>query len=121
MKPGTAKVKGVQTENLWIGFLKEYGIANAERRRLQGALDKGDVAGWCAHDGSWNVVSEVKSGAVLKIPEWLEELEAEVANAKAETGHIVVRPKGKPNPYDWFIIMPAPPFMELMRKAGYLD
>jgi len=121
MKPGTAKAKGAQTEALWVEFLRRNGVCNAERRHLAGVFDKGDIAGWCAHDGSWNVVSEVKSGAVLKIAEWLAELAYEVANAKAETGHIAVRPKGKPKPEDWFVIMPSPAFIELMRKAGYVD
>jgi hypothetical protein len=118
MDPKTAKRKGVETENLWVSWLISHGIARAERRRLQGSADKGDIAGWCASDKSWNVVSEVKSGAKLNIPQWLRELDAEIKNADAITGHVVVRPKGKPNPDDWFIVMRPSHYMELMALAG---
>ncbi len=120
MKPSTSKRKGAETEIKYVEFLKKNGIPNAERRHLNGVYDKGDIAGWNAPDGSWNVVVEVKSGASLKIPEWLKELEAEVRNAQAATGHVVVRPKGKPNPDDWFVLMPVKEFMHLMGEAGYV-
>jgi hypothetical protein len=121
MKPSTAKKKGADTEVKYVDYLRSHGVPNAERRHLNGVLDKGDIAGWNASDGSWNVVVEVKSGASLKIPQWLAELDAEVANANAATGHIVVRPKGKPDPEDWFVIMPVNEFMDLMQEAGYID
>lgn len=120
MKPSTAKRKGADTEILYVDFLKKNGVPNAERRHLNGIYDKGDIAGWNAADGSWNVVVEVKSGASLKIQEWLKELEVEIVNANAITGHIVVRPKGKPKPENWFVIMPVPEFMDLMKEAGYV-
>lgn len=121
MKPSTAKRKGVETENLWVEYLNNHGVARAERRRLQGAADRGDIAGWDHHKGYWRVVSEVKSGAVLKIPEWISELRAEIANDKATTGHIVVRPKGKPDPADWFVVLPVDIFMDLMARANFID
>lgn len=120
MKPSTAKRKGSETEVKYVEYLKRNGVPNAERRHLNGVFDKGDIAGWNAPDASWNVVVEVKSGASLKIPQWLAELDAEISNANAETGHIVVRPKGKPNPEDWFAVMPVSVLMELMKKAGYV-
>jgi len=120
MKTSTAKRKGAETEIKYVDYLKSNGVPNAERRHLNGIFDKGDIAGWNAADGSWNVVVEVKSGASLKIPQWLKELDVEIHNAKAATGHIVVRPKGKPNPEDWFVIMPVPEFMDLMGEAGYV-
>lgn len=120
MKPYTAKSKGRETEQAWVDFLIGNGVPLAERRRLNGVEDRGDIAGWAAPDNSWRVVSEVKSGAVLKIPEWLRELDAEVTNDDANTGHIVVRPKGKPNPVDWFVVMDVPGFIDLMAEAGFI-
>lgn len=121
LKPSTAKRKGVETENIWISWLKDkWGLVNVERRRLNGTEDKGDVAGWVKQNGSHNVVVEIKSGAKLSIPEWLGELKEEKKNAKGDLGFIAVRPKGKPNAEDWFIIMPATEFMQLTREAGYL-
>ena len=120
MKPSTAKAKGAATEEMWVQYLIEQGIANAERRHLSGAQDKGDIAGWAAPDGSWNICGEVKSGASLDLPGWLRELAAEMKNAKSEMGYLAIRPKGRPKPEDWYIVLPTPLFMQLMRKAGYL-
>jgi len=121
MKPGTAKAKGAQTEIMYVKHLVEkYNLCNVERRHLAGALDKGDLAGWVKQDGSKSVCCEIKSGASLSIPKWLSELKAEKKNSNADVGFVVVRPKGKPAVEDWFVLMPHPEFMELMREAGYL-
>lgn len=120
MKPSTAKAKGAQTETLYVEYLKANGVPNAERRHLSGAQDKGDIAGWCAPDGAWNICVEVKSGAKLNIQGWLKELDSEIINSQAETGILVVRPKGKPDPADWFVVMRNPLLMKLMEKAGYI-
>ena len=121
MKPATAKAKGAATETSYVKKLIErYKLLNVERRHLSGAYDKGDIAGWVKQDGTKSVCVEVKSGAALAIPKWLKELSEEVKNSKADVGFVVVRPKGKPDVDDWFIVMPHPEFMELMREAGYL-
>lgn len=123
MKPSTAKSKGRETEQAWVDYLQEHGVPFAERRRLNGVDDRGDISGWVGRDpegNQWRVVSEVKSGAVLAIPAWLKEADIETLNDGADTGHVVVRPKGKPNPEDWFVIMDVPRFMELMGWAGLL-
>ena len=119
MKPSTAKAKGAETEIRYVNWLIEKGLVNAERRHLSGQHDKGDIAGWCAADGSWNVCVEVKNGGSLNIPKWLRELETEMKNAGSVMGHVAVRPKGKPNPKDWWVIMPAELHMQLMKEAGY--
>jgi len=120
LKPSTAKSKGLETENKFVAFLHKWGIVNAERRRLNGVLDKGDVSGWVKLDGSQSVCVEVKSGASLNLPLWLRELALEKVNAGADVGFVAVRPKGKPNVEDWYAIMPMPEFMALMREAGYM-
>lgn len=120
MKPSTAKAKGAKTEQIFVDFIKFKGVPNAERRHLSGQYDKGDIAGWVKPDGTRSVCVEVKSGAALKIPEWLEELRAEIANSGADTGFVAVRPKGKPKPEDWFHIIPTDILLELLELAGYL-
>lgn len=120
MKPSTAKRKGAETEELFCQYLRDNGVPNAERRHLSGQYDKGDIAGWVKSSGEDHVVVEVKSGAVLNVSQWMRELESEVTNAVADTGFIAVRPKGKPSPEDWWVMMPTGPFLDLMRRAGYL-
>lgn len=114
MKPGTAKAKGRQTENALVEWLRANGVPHAERRRLAGVEDKGDIAGWP------RVCVEVKSGARIDIAGWLDELAKEIANAGADRGFVAVRPKGKPQPDDWFAVLPLPALLELLDEAGYL-
>ena len=114
MKPSTAKSKGRETENLFVEYLIDEGVTNAERRRLNGCFDQGDVTGWPG------VCVEIKSGAALSISQWLKELDQEMINSCASTGFVAVRPKGKPDPADWFTVIPVPILMELMRDAGWI-
>ena len=114
MKPGVAKAKGRETENMFVRYLIEEGLPHAERRRLNGSLDEGDVTGWPG------VCVEIKSGASLNLPKWLSELETEMVNSRSTTGFVAVRPKGKPDPVDWFAILPMPVLMDLMRDAGWI-
>lgn len=113
MKATHAKVKGRETENALIRFLKSYGL-KVERRRLTGSADQGDVTGWPG------VCVEIKSAAQWQPIEWLRQLDAEAENSKAETGFVAARPKGKPDPEDWVAIIRLPWLMELMREAGWL-
>ena len=46
MKPSTAKSKGLETESAWVEFLVDNGVPFAERRRLNGVEDRGDISGW---------------------------------------------------------------------------
>lgn len=116
MKPATAKAKGRETENLLVGWLRARGVP-AERRRLAGAADRGDIAGFAGPAGE--CVVEVKSGARLDLAGWTEELRREQFNAGAATGIVAVRPKGRPDPADWWAVLPMPAALELLRRAGF--
>lgn len=107
MKPSTAKTKGRETENLaatWLANRLGYSI---ERRRLSGSADRGDLSGLP------DTVVEVKSAAHWSPLRWLREAETERQNDKARLGVVVARPKGKPNPDDWVVIMSMDSFAEL--------
>lgn len=118
--PRQNKRKGVETENSGVEHLRENGVPNAERRRLTGRYDQGDVAGWSAPDGSKRVCVEIKSGATLKLNEWLRELDEEITNSRSEAGFVWVRPKGKPRPEDWFVVMRTDMVMHLLKEAGFI-
>ena len=110
----TVKAKGRETENRFVEWVNErYGML-LERRRLNGVLDQGDVTGWPG------VCVEVKSGASLDIPGWLRELDNEIVNSGADTGFVAVRPKGKPDPSDWYAVLPLPVLMGLMQESDRL-
>ena len=113
MKPSTAKSKGTATESMFVDYLRRW-APFAERRRLAGQHDRGDIA------GVPGIVFEVKSGARLAVAAWLDELDAEMLNDGAAHGAVVVRPKGKPDPADWFAIVRVPDLLDLLVEAEWL-
>ena len=113
MKPATAKAKGAATEQAFVDYLKTW-VTHAERRHLSGSADRGDIAGM----PGW--VWEVKSGGSIDLAGWEKELRAEVHNDGADNGAIVIRPKGKPDPHQWWAVMPLPWLIEVLMDAGWL-
>ena len=115
MKTSTAKAKGRDTENRFVTYARTvWGLVNVERRRLAGVNDMGDIAGWPG------VCVEIKSGARTNIAGWLAELAVEKSNSHATTGFVAVRPKGKPDPEDWYAVLTLPDLMHLMDQAGWM-
>lgn len=112
MKPSTAKAKGRETENQAVEWLREQGWTEAERRRLNGDTDKGDVA------GVTGMCIEVKSAAEWKPVQWMRECTVETINARAELGFVMARPKGGVDVNKWAIIMTPATLMQLLTEAG---
>jgi len=113
LKPATAKAKGRETENQAVAWLREHGWVNAERRRLTGAEDQGDVT------GIPGLCIEVKSAAAWKPVQWLKETSIETSNAHAELGFVMARPKGGTNVDDWVILMTPATWLTLLEQAGW--
>jgi len=113
VNPRTAKTKGRETENLFVEWVRDHGVPHAERRRLNGSADRGDVGGWPG------VCVEIKSGARTDIAGWLQQLKVETDHAGADVGFVAVRPKGQPHPSGWYAVMPLPELMRLLVDAGW--
>jgi len=109
----SAKRKGVETEVKLVEWLRVNGARYAERRHLSGANDKGDIG---AIPG---VCLDAKSGVKMQPLKWLREIVKEVRNSGADTGAVIVRPKGKPDPDDWVVMMTMEMYRDLMIEAGY--
>lgn len=73
-----------------VGYLNDHGYPHAERRRLMGVADQGDIA------GIPGVVIEVKGDRSNRIAEWREETTNEMNNAKVHVGILVVRVERQP-------------------------
>lgn len=114
MKPSTAKAKGRETENIFVRWMKTRWGKTVERRRLTGAQDQGDITGWN------NVCVEIKSGASIDLPGWLKQLEDEKINSHSEYGFVAVRPKGKPDPEEWYAVVALPDMMNLLMDLELL-
>lgn len=112
--PTYSKTKGREWETAIVAYLITHGVPYAERRRLAGANDKGDIAGLPG------VVIEAKNERTYKLPQWLREAEEETVNAGAELGVVWAKQNGKTAAENGFIIMSPSTLMHLLQKAGYL-
>lgn len=103
-----SKVKGRVWETDIVKYLQAAGFKHAERRRLAGARDRGDIAGFPG------LVIEAKNETPYRIPEWLREAEQERINDNAEWCVVWARRKGKPDPADGFVIMTGKQFLGML-------
>lgn len=108
---------GRRAESAVVDALLRAGFRYAERRRLTGTIDRGDITGLPG------VVIEVKgsnggASSRIRLGEWLDETEREIANDKADTGVLVVKRPGKGKPEDWFAIMRLDRWLALLKEAG---
>lgn len=108
-----SKIKGTAAETAVVQHLRQKGWKNAERRALQGVLDRGDIS------GVENVCLEIKNQKAQDLAGWISELLIEIINSKAKTGAVIHKRKGKTNVADWYATMPVSIYLELLKKAGY--
>jgi hypothetical protein len=102
------KRKGSAAELAVAKWLRKLGWIHAERSRAGWTDDRGDI------DGLPGIVIEVKNEKRIDLPGYLRELEVEIANAKAWTGTVIVKRRGSMNVDDWYAVMPAKIWGELM-------
>ena len=102
------KRKGSAAELAVAKWLRKLGWIHAERSRAGWQDDRGDI------DGMPGVCIEVKSEKKIDIPGYLRELEVEIENAKAWTGTVIIKRRGSTNVDDWYAVMPAKIWGELM-------
>lgn len=105
-----SKQKGTAAETAVVKYLKANGFPKAERRALQGSLDKGDIS------GVQDVVFEVKDHKTMSLSAWVKELEVEVDNANAVTGAVVHKKRGTLDVGEWYATMPFYMFLDLIRE-----
>lgn len=107
------KIKGTAWETQVVKALIRGGWPYAERRALQGAEDKGDLA------GVLGVTIEAKNVNKLAFGPWLKEAHAERDNAKTEVGVVWAKRRGFTEAEDGFVVMDGRTFMQLLKAAGY--
>ena len=112
--PQYSKTKGREWETACVDYQLANGVPGAERRRLCGVNDKGDLAGIIG------VVTECKHEKSYKLPGWIKELRAEMVNAGARIGAVWARQNGKPGVEHAFVITTPEVWMRLLAEAGYI-
>jgi hypothetical protein len=108
------KQVGTRWESAIVDYLRQVGAIHAERRALNGAKDRGDIAGLPG------VVIEAKSAARLDLAGWQAEAEAERVNDNARIGVVWAKRRGKASAADGYVLMDGATFVGLMRDAGYM-
>lgn len=96
-----SKAKGTAAETAVVNALQRLGWPHVERRALQGAVDKGDIA------GIPGVCFEVKDAKTWQVSSWLQETLDERMNAKATHGILVIKLPGvgHANAEKWLTVM----------------
>jgi len=107
-----SRAKGTAAETAVVRFLRDLAWPHAERRALHGNADQGDIA------GIPGVVCEVKAAKTITLAAWLDELDAEIVNAHADTGVLVVKRKGTTDVSRWYAVMPFGRWCVLLNEAG---
>lgn len=105
-----AKRKGTAAETAIVDYLRTAGFVQAERRTLNGAKDRGDIA------GIPGVVIEVKNCARQELSSWVNEAELERDNDNATLGVVWHKLRGRTSPADWFVTMSGAQFVNLLRE-----
>lgn len=82
------KNKGTAAETALVTYLQISGFPYAERRSLQGSLDKGDVT------GTPGICWECKVANHFSLSGWLRETEVERVNSGSDWGVLVCKPAG---------------------------
>lgn len=106
----SSKRKGTAAESAVVQYLQAMGFAHAERRSLNGAKDRGDIAGLPG------VVIEVKNCARQELAGWVAEAEVERDNDNASLGVVWHKRRGKGQAADWFVTMSGEQFVFLLRE-----
>lgn len=109
----SAKKAGTAWESEIVRTLIEYGWPHAERRRLNGSHDKGDIA------GVPGVVIEAKNTKAIDLAGAVTEANREAANAGARIGAAWLKRRGKANAINGYVVLDGITFLHLLREAGY--
>lgn len=107
--------KGTFAEGAVVEYLRAHGFPYAERRSLNGALDRGDIT------GTIGLAWEVKyANFGLQLSAWLKETGIERLNAGADHGILVVKPNGlgEKKVHQWYAIMTAADFSVLVLQMA---
>lgn len=109
-----SKRKGTAWESTIVDYLRGSGVPHAERRALNGAKDRGDIAGLPG------VVIEAKSAAQVTLASWLDEAHAERANDGASVGVVWFKRRGRASAGQGYVLMDGATLVQLLREAGYI-
>ena len=107
-----SKRKGTSWENRVRDFWRWQGVVNCERMAQNGKNDRGDLTGFGP-----GITVECKNTREFSPAKWMDELEAEMRNAKSDIGWVQFPRRGRPTQYGPCLIAPEVLAL-LLREAG---
>lgn len=108
-----SKIKGTKWESEIVRYLIASGWPHVERRTLNGAQDRGDIA------GIPGVVIEAKNENRMSLSSWVDEAEEEGLNARADVTAVWAHRKGRGSAGQGYVITTGEQFVELLKMAGF--
>jgi hypothetical protein len=113
----SAKAAGAAFETSIANWLADEVDDRIERRRLSGALDKGDISGVRINNKRLVIECKNYGGKILTGP-WLNEAETERVNDGAIAGLVIAKRKGTTNPAEQIVLMTLKDLAALI-NSGY--
>lgn len=114
--PQSAKQAGRSFETLIATYLaQELESDYIERRRLNGANDRGDIAGVRDARGQRLVLELKNYGGRITPGPWVEEAHIEMGNDDAIAGIVVAKRRGTTNPGAQYVLMTVNDLIALIR------
>lgn len=112
-----SKRKGARGERAVLAILARLGFPWCKRTRAGYERDGGDLH-LCPGPA---VMCAVKAERTPRWGEWLDELDAQIAQSGADVGFLAVKRQrvGEDDPRGWLAVMPLDLMAVLLRRAGY--
>lgn len=108
----SAKKAGTQWESDIVQTLIDYGFPHAERRRLSGSKDRGDIA------GVPGICIEAKNTKSYDLAGAVTEANTEAVNAVVPIGVAWIKRHGKSSPLDGYVVMDGATFLRLIQEES---
>ena len=108
-----SRAKGTLGESAVVDYFRQRGWKYAERRALNGNLDRGDLA------GVPGLVAEIKNCKTIDLAGWTREAAVEKRNDGADLGVVIAKKRGTTNAADWYAILTVAELCDLLTAAGY--
>jgi hypothetical protein len=109
-----SKRRGTNAETAIVEYLRAHGAPHAERRALTGNKDRGDIAGVIG------VMIEAKDHRRDGLPGFMDEVDVQKINDRADIGVCWHKRRGTTDPGRWMVTMTGEQFIEILHLTGHL-
>jgi len=108
-----SKKTGTQHETHSVVWLKRHGWPYARRITLKGSRDEGDID----LGNGIPVVIEAKAEKTVTLSGYIKELDAEIVNADAETGFVIIKRRGTNDVGKYYALTTVERANDLLRQV----